>query len=135
MTLKGETFHSLPFPNPPIDEKLQRTIPPAELSMGPLKCAQQSLLQGMQVSGCANPEVLELARTKGAGCQSPLQHSRAASTLARALQHPWSTYLLALTQGNCFDTQFIRSGRFALCVHLWIIVPTNKSQPALIELH
>lgn len=69
--LKGKTFHSLPFLNHPIDEKLQRTIPSVESSKGPLKCAQQSLLKGMQISGCANPDIPEVARTEGAGCQSP----------------------------------------------------------------
>lgn len=64
-----------------------------------------------------------------------LWHSRASHTLARALEHPWSTCLLAFIQGNCFDTQFKRSGRFALHVHLWTIIPGNKSRPGLTELH
>lgn len=65
----------------------------------------------------------------------PLWHSRAPPTLARALEHPWSTYLLAFIQGDCFDTQFKRSGRCGLHIHLGPLAQPTKVSLDLTELH
>lgn len=177
MRLKEGIFQS-PLSNFPIDEELQRTIPPMELPTQVLKCAQQAFLevwgnQGVQIQRFLVPlppeggqlvpsgwpesqhqslewlvEFQSAARLHipqpGCGKKQTTQrsclpespwHSIAPPTLAGALEHPWSTCLLAFTQGDCFDNQFKRAGRFGLYIHRRPLFQPTKVSLDLTELH
>lgn len=79
MRLEGGTFHSLPFPNSPTDEKLRRTVPPMELPTQALKYVQQAFQEVRRYEG-VQIQRSPLAVTPGGSQLVPLGRPEALGT-------------------------------------------------------